>query len=564
MLATALGHGPVTLVVIAAAVVAGAIVSGRTLTGGGPPSAFVRMLIGVGAVGALAMVVASSGRLDGILSFLRGPLPQVLVILILLHGFECRDRRTLRVGLGISAVVVMYAAAFHVDGSVGWWFVAWTVCFVTALCQLSVSTANDPAGPSSPFATALGVDSTGWPRRVAISGSAVAATVGLLAIVPVPHGPARLTLPTFIDNAATVGQPGSLAGPDGQVRDASTDGAPGGDRAPAGQAGGYTGFSQTMDTSVRGELGDEIVMRVRAPAPDFWRGQTFADFDGRRWHADDSTGVVRDGPNIDVPPAFGDTQVADDIEVDEFVQTFYLETDMPNVVFHAYRPVQVILDADVWVRPDGAIRASTVLPDQSIYTVVSARPRVDATILRGQGVIGPRLNELGRAVLERYLAVPESTSPETIALATELADGLPSTYDTVRAYEAWLADNVEYDLNAPLPDPGEDAVHDFLFDSRLGFCEQIASALTVMLRTQGVPARLATGYLPGSRDRIAGVYEVKASDAHAWVEVWFPETGWQAFDPTAAVPLSADADVESIGADLARAPVDTSETIRFG
>ena len=63
-----------------------------------------------------------------------------------------------------------------------------------------------------------------------------------------------------------------------------------------------------------------------------------------------------------------------------------------------------------------------------------------------------------------------------------------------------------------------------------------------MLRTQGVPTRVATGYAAGTRDRIAGVYEVRASDAHAWVEVWFPETGWQAFDPTASVPFSLFSD----------------------
>ena len=154
-------------------------------------------------------------------------------------------------------------------------------------------------------------------------------------------------------------------------------------------------------------------------------------------------------------------------------------------------------------------------------------------------------------MLAPYLEVPASTTPATIELAAELAAGEPSTYDVIHAYTAWLSANVEYDLDAPLPDPGEDAVHDFLFDTRLGFCEQIASALTVMLRTQGVPARLATGYLPGTRDRIAGVFEVRASDAHAWVEVWFPDTGWQAFDPTASVPLSADARIDSLGADLA-------------
>jgi hypothetical protein len=154
-------------------------------------------------------------------------------------------------------------------------------------------------------------------------------------------------------------------------------------------------------------------------------------------------------------------------------------------------------------------------------------------------------------MLDRYLDVPASTTPETIALANQLAEGHTSTYSVIRAYEAWMAENVTYDLNAPVPADGVDAVHDFLFNSRPGFCEQIASALTVMLRTQGVPARLATGYAAGTRDRVAGVWEVRGSDAHAWVEVWVPEVGWQAFDPTASVPLSGDAQVASVGADLA-------------
>jgi transglutaminase-like putative cysteine protease len=308
-----------------------------------------------------------------------------------------------------------------------------------------------------------------------------------------------------------------------------------------------------MDTSVRGDLSDEVVMRVRAPEADFWRGQTFSRFDGRRWFADAQIGTPHRGPTIDVPPADGVIPVADDVVVDRFVQTYFLETDMPNVVFHAGRPIQIVAETDVWTRPDGALRATTVLPEGSIYTVVSERVRVDDTILRRQGLIGPRLSDLGRNVFARYLDVPESTTPETIALSDELAAGATSTYDVIRAYESWLSANVEYDLDAPLPDAGEDAVHDFLFDSQLGFCEQIASALTIMLRTQGVPARLATGYVPGTRDEVAGVFEVRASDAHAWVEVWFPETGWQAFDPTAAVPLSADTDRGSVGADLAGA-----------
>ena len=117
--------------------------------------------------------------------------------------------------------------------------------------------------------------------------------------------------------------------------------------------------------------------------------------------------------------------------------------------------------------------------------------------------------------------------------------------------EAWLAAHVEYDLDAPVPGAGVDAVDDFLFESQRGFCEQIASALAVMLRTQGVPARLATGYVPGDRDRISGVWKVRASDAHAWVEVWFPQSGWQAFDPTADVPLSGEQAQKLVGGKLA-------------
>jgi transglutaminase-like putative cysteine protease len=384
--------------------------------------------------------------------------------------------------------------------------------------------------------------------RAASVALGVVATIALLAVVPIPEGPARLTLPTFIEDIQDVAVPGAIAAPDGSVRDSTESGD--GSRAPAGQAGGYTGFAQSMDTSVRGAMSDEIVMRVRAPQPDFWRGQTFTTFDGRRWYADDDIGVRRAGPNIDIRRALGDT--ADDrvVPVERFVQTFYVEADMPNVIFAAYRPTQAIVDADVWTRDDGAIRASTVLTEGSIYTVVSARPQVTADLLRVQGVIGERLTRLGQQVLGRYLAVPESTTPETIALANQLAAGRGSTYDVIVAYEEWMAHNVQYDLDAPLPDPGEDAVHDFLFDSKRGFCEQIASALAIMLRTQGVPTRVATGYAAGTRDRIAGVYEVRASDAHAWVEVWFPETGWQAFDPTASVPLSGEAARTSVGGEL--------------
>jgi transglutaminase-like putative cysteine protease len=113
-----------------------------------------------------------------------------------------------------------------------------------------------------------------------------------------------------------------------------------------------------------------------------------------------------------------------------------------------------------------------------------------------------------------------------------------------------MAANTRYSLNAPpLPDRA-DAVDQFLFVDRVGFCEQIGSSLVVMLRSLGIPARLAVGFVPGERNPFTGLWEVRARDAHAWAEVWFPGVGWQAFDPTATVPLAGDSGVRAAGSGL--------------
>ncbi len=316
---------------------------------------------------------------------------------------------------------------------------------------------------------------------------------------------------------------------------------------------------------MRGDLGSEIVMRVRAPEPAFWRGQTFTEFDGRTWTVSPDLGQPQDGPVIDVPATVGDA-IGSQVPSDEFIQTYFVEQDLPNVVFAAPRPVQVIFDGSLWTRPDGALRSDVTLTRGSVYTVISERVRVDADILRAQGDLGEffaGFREMAGGELDPFLAMPESTTQRTIDLATTLRAPGQSTYDTILAYEAWLGANTEYDLDAPVPADGADAVDDFLFESQLGFCEQIATTLTIMLRSQGVPARLATGYVPGERDRVSGVWNVRGSDAHAWVEVWFPQTGWQAFDPTAEVPLAADAGNGTVGGDLIGATVSSIASYRL-
>ena len=98
--------------------------------------------------------------------------------------------------------------------------------------------------------------------------------------------------------------------------------------------------------------------------------------------------------------------------------------------------------------------------------------------------------------------------------------------------------HLQYSTDIPPLLPGQDAVNQFLFGSRIGYCEQISTALAVMLRTLGVPTREAIGYVPGPFDPLSDLYEIQAKDAHSWVQVWFPGVGWQNFDPTAHVPLA--------------------------
>ena len=96
----------------------------------------------------------------------------------------------------------------------------------------------------------------------------------------------------------------------------------------------------------------------------------------------------------------------------------------------------------------------------------------------------------------------------------------------------YLKTTYPYDLSIAPQGEDMDAVEYFLFEQRRGYCEQFSSSLAVMARSQGIPARVATGYAPGEYNPFTGLYEIKASDAHAWVEVYFPQYGWTTFDPT--------------------------------
>lgn len=131
-----------------------------------------------------------------------------------------------------------------------------------------------------------------------------------------------------------------------------------------------------------------------------------------------------------------------------------------------------------------------------------------------------------------YLQLPAEIDPRIRELALQVTANAPTPYDKAVAIEAYLKTQFAYTL-----DPGitsADPLAEFLFERRAGFCEYFASAMAVMLRTLDIPSRYVTGFLPGEYNDVGEDYIVRASDAHSWVEVFFPGYGWIPFDPTPA------------------------------
>jgi hypothetical protein len=116
-------------------------------------------------------------------------------------------------------------------------------------------------------------------------------------------------------------------------------------------------------------------------------------------------------------------------------------------------------------------------------------------------------------------------------LAGEITAASPSNFEKAEILETYLRTHFAYSLDLPRTAPRDPLAY-FLFERKAGHCEYFASAMAVMLRTQGIPARMITGFRTGEFNDLSGQYVVRASNAHAWVEAYFPGYGWISFDPT--------------------------------
>jgi transglutaminase-like putative cysteine protease len=165
------------------------------------------------------------------------------------------------------------------------------------------------------------------------------------------------------------------------------------------------------------------------------------------------------------------------------------------------------------------------------YTELGVLPTADPRLLRAAGPAG---SAPFAAADPRYLETG-GVDQRVAQLAIQVTAGTHTAFDATVALNRWFtqpSNGFRYDLRTA-PGNSGDALVDFLFTGHRGYCEQFASAMAIMLRTLGVPARVAVGFTPGTVT--GGSRLITTEDAHAWVEVWFPGAGWLPFDPT---PLS--------------------------
>jgi transglutaminase-like putative cysteine protease len=305
-----------------------------------------------------------------------------------------------------------------------------------------------------------------------------------------------------------------------------------------------TGFTDNVELGQIGEIkkSTAVVLRIRvetdpARAQDVhWRGIVLTNFDGKRWFTPQQEQVVivpgADGEYRFEPPAPPRGKFY------PLRYTVLMEPIATEAIFIAPRAATLRgRFSDDISRLDGLSRRSYLLLDRTgslfnpahnnlkiRYEGSSNLPLVPPSELRQSRPVYPD------ALRETYLQLPP-LDPRVRKLADEITAGSNNAYDKAANIERYLMTHYSYtlDLSGPrAPDP----LANFLFVRRAGHCEYFASAMTVMLRAVGVPARYVTGFLPGEFNDLAGDYIIRASDAHSWVEVYFPDYGWITFDPT--------------------------------
>ncbi len=311
------------------------------------------------------------------------------------------------------------------------------------------------------------------------------------------------------------------------------------------QTGAVGTFGQSFTLGGPRYLTDEPVMDVRVEGRGrYWRATVYDYYNGIGWRST-SQDSAPFGPTNEVPlPTFAARQLV--------TQTYTLYRDNSTVLYAMANVVDLDRSARVnfntiseaeasavplsWSAAEGPIaeeityiRSNAAVDGGESYQVVSAASQASVNQLRQSGTNYPDW------VTARYLQLPTITD-RTRQLAEEITAAYDTPFDKAQAIERYLRNNIRYNEAIELPPTGVNKVDYILFDLQEAYCDYYATSMIVMLRSLGIPARMAAGFARGQFQVEQATFHVINADAHSWVEVYFPRYGWVEFEPTAAQP----------------------------
>jgi transglutaminase-like putative cysteine protease len=305
----------------------------------------------------------------------------------------------------------------------------------------------------------------------------------------------------------------------------------------SGEALRTTGFSDQVDLGTIGSVKQDpqIVMRVELPDQPavekdrfYLRGLAYDQYNGRSWShtgtrrrslnlGADGTFLVR--PASQRPPDSLPGTIRQDILLEMLDTTVLFAAPLAELVSGEFPTIQTDAMGGLHLPfpPSSRIR----------YSVTSHVPQLITDERTASILTYPD------AIRSHYLQVPME-SQRVADLAHRVIQQTTAPFEQALAIQQHLLENYRYSLEndtATLNHPLEE----FLFTRKTGYCEHYATAMVVMLRTVGIPARLVTGFLATEWNEYGGYFTVRQRDAHAWVEVYFPHSGWITMDPTPTV-----------------------------
>jgi transglutaminase-like putative cysteine protease len=298
-----------------------------------------------------------------------------------------------------------------------------------------------------------------------------------------------------------------------------------------------SGFSEKVDLSAIGaiKLDQTVVMRVEFPDGPrpvgellYFRGGAYDAYDGRSWSntLSQRRAVLR-GPDGTFYAAERPSRPQPTVSQDILLEPLDTAALFGVSTVDRIRSTSLVIQSDAMGNLYLPYPPSTRLQ----YSVQSTLHPIRAEERLGTAFVYPA------EIRRRFLQLP-ALSPRVGDLAVQVTNASATLFEKVMALERHLKSNYRYSLDVgaglgrQVGNVQANPIEDFLFTRKTGYCEHYASAMVMMLRSLGIPARLVTGFLPGEWNDFGNYYTVRQRDAHAWVEVYFPSSGWVTFDPT--------------------------------